>query len=268
MPGNILNADIGFPSFSGSSEQQLGEVKNYLYMLLEQLRYSMGNLDAKNFNQAGLNDLAKIITDPVYVVLHDDQKNIAALILEAEQLSSRLTDAEGNISAVQQTAESISVSVSNNRESSSIVLWRDGLQVDTQEIVLTGAIKWADLSESVQSTIYAQAPPGYIKSTYIDATTIKSPTIEANEFNVYQQTESNTGGFNLYGSVFDQENPYHMFSVYYSTTLHNGFPGVRISSPAGAALMFGENSMNSYFYGTVNFSNANATGLESTAVFG
>lgn len=268
MPGNILNADIGFPSFSGSSEQQLGEVKNYLYMLLEQLRYSMGNLDAKNFNQAGLDDLAKIITDPVYAVLHDDQQNIAALILEANQLSSRLTDAEGNISAVQQTAESISVSVANNGESSSIVLWRDGLQVDTQEIVLTGAIKWADLSGSVQNTIYAQAPPGYIKSTYIDATTIKSPTIEANEFNVYQQEASDTGGFNLYGSVGSDGGTFHMFAVHYDKNGDGGTPLVQLYSPASATMAIGMASRLTRFNGNVDFSRATVTGLESTAVFG
>lgn len=173
MPGNILNADIGFPSFSGSSEQQLGEVKNYLYMLLEQLRYSMGNLDAKNFNQAGLDDLAKIITDPVYAVLHDDQQNIAALILEAEQLSSRLTDAEGNISAVQQTAESITFTVANGSDSSTLTLMRDGVAVKSESISFSGMVSFYDLSHAGSTTING----ANIKTGEINAVDIRGVNI-------------------------------------------------------------------------------------------
>jgi hypothetical protein len=54
--------------------------------------------------------------------------------------------------------------------------------IKANQIDMTGAIKWGDLSSSCQSTIEGMAGdgvtlPGYIKSTYIDSTTIESPTI-------------------------------------------------------------------------------------------
>ena len=55
MPGSILNADTMFPNLrEGTADEKIEKIGSYLYMLLEQLRYSMGNLDAKNFNESGL----------------------------------------------------------------------------------------------------------------------------------------------------------------------------------------------------------------------
>lgn len=67
MPGNILNADTGFPQFTGSesNEQKLDKVMNYLYMLLEQLRYTLNNLDSDNFNETGLKEIAEGISRPL-----------------------------------------------------------------------------------------------------------------------------------------------------------------------------------------------------------
>ena len=46
MPSNLLTADTSFPNLksSKSTDEKFGEVSNYLYMLLEQLRYTLGNL--------------------------------------------------------------------------------------------------------------------------------------------------------------------------------------------------------------------------------
>ena len=52
-----------------STDEKFEKITSYLYMLLEQLRYSMGNLDKENFNDAGLEEIANIITEPVYVQL-------------------------------------------------------------------------------------------------------------------------------------------------------------------------------------------------------
>ena len=54
MPSNWLYIDTNFPSFTG--EESLGDrvttIQNYLYMLVEQLRYTLHNLDANNMNPA------------------------------------------------------------------------------------------------------------------------------------------------------------------------------------------------------------------------
>lgn len=109
MPGNLLNADISFPDLTKgqSTDEKFRLVTNYLYMLLEQLRYSFGNIGVENFNESELDSLVNLITEPIYVQLSDEAGNIASLTATAEQLISRMTDAEGNISTLQQTSTSL-----------------------------------------------------------------------------------------------------------------------------------------------------------------
>lgn len=115
MPGNLLNADVSFPKLTDeqSASEKFRLIENYLYMLLEQLRYSFGNIGVENFNDSELDDLVNLITEPIYVQLEDDEGNISSLFVTANQLISRMTDAEGNISNLQQTSTSIMSQVSD-----------------------------------------------------------------------------------------------------------------------------------------------------------
>lgn len=110
MPSNILNTDVMFPQLTGgkSTEQTIYEVLNYLYMLREQLRYSLANLGIENINPTSFEEIANIITEPVYLQLKDEAGNMASLIAEVDSLSSRLTDTEGNVSSLVQTTTSLS----------------------------------------------------------------------------------------------------------------------------------------------------------------
>lgn len=110
MPSNILNTDVMFPQLTGgkSTEQTIYEVLNYLYMLREQLRYSLANLGIENINPMSFEEIANIITEPVYLQLKDEEGNMASLIAEVDSLSSRLTDTEGNVSSLVQTTTSLS----------------------------------------------------------------------------------------------------------------------------------------------------------------
>lgn len=109
MPSNLLSVDTSFPTFTPeqTAEQKLDVVTNYLYMLLEQLRYTLSNLGAGNFNDAELDGIAQMITDPVYLRLENAEGDILSLRVTAEGLSSRISDAEGNISSLQVTAQSL-----------------------------------------------------------------------------------------------------------------------------------------------------------------
>lgn len=109
MPSNLLNADISFPQFTEeqSDAEKIEKITSYLFMLLEQLRYSMSNLDKENFNDAGFDEIANIITEPVYIQLADDDQRITALQVTAQGLSGRISDAEGNISSLTATATSL-----------------------------------------------------------------------------------------------------------------------------------------------------------------
>lgn len=102
--------------------------------------------------------------------------------------------------------------------------------------------------------------PWYIKSTYIDATTIKSPVIEGGEFyggefNVI--AGSSYGSFNLYGPYGNSR--YHMLTISY---YESDTPYIDIYSPCGGYITIGRRSGVVYFSGHVDFSGATVTGLD------
>lgn len=110
MPGNILSADTQFPNFAGqeSPAEQIRTIRNYLYMLLEQLRYTLNNLDAGNFNTEGLKEIQDAISQPILKQLSDTDGNLADLQVTAAGLASRVSSNEGNISQLEQTAQGLS----------------------------------------------------------------------------------------------------------------------------------------------------------------
>lgn len=117
--------------------------------------------------------------------------------------------------------------------------------------------------------------PGYIKSTYIDSTTVRSPTIEGgniyganyygNTFNIFPDSSSGSGSFNIYGNwLSDIE---RIMTIAYSTP--SGAPLIEMYSPLSGELYMSFGRL--YFKSgmTIDFSGANVTGLPSTtAVFG
>lgn len=115
MPSNILTADTSFPQFTEheSDSAKIEKITSYLFMLLEQLRYSMANMGRENFNDKEFDDIVDLITEPVFLQLKDMEGNISALQVTAKGLTSRVEDAEGNISSLTQTAMGLSARVQN-----------------------------------------------------------------------------------------------------------------------------------------------------------
>ena len=334
MPSNILTADTSFPNLNGnqSTDEKFRLITNYLYMLLEQLRYSMANLGRENFNDKEFDDIVNLITEPVYAQISDAEGNIASLALTAQQLISRMTDAEGNISTLQQTSNSImsqvsdlegnvstlqqtsqafnlrltnaegdlaQVTVTVNGITQSVsdletglsqtvriapngvtttnaagdTLTIDGGQIDATNLNLSGHITFNDFSGRLQSDINgiedtandaydlaeANKPPDYIKSTYIDSTEIRSPTIKANDFSVYPSSNGE-GSFNLYGQYASRQ--YHFLEVSYYA---GDGPQITFSSPDSAHAYW--DFPITTFYGNIDFGSANVTGLTTEAVF-
>ena len=103
--------------------------------------------------------------------------------------------------------------------------------------------------------------PRYIKSTYIDQTTIRSPVIEGGEFyggefNVI--AGSSYGSFNLYGPYGNSR--YHMFCISY---YEGDAPYIDIYSPCSGYITIGRRGGGVvYFEGRVDFSGATVTGLD------
>ena len=91
MPSNWLYIDSNFPTFTGeeSLKEQVTTIQNYMYMLVEQLRYTLHNLDLSNMNEAAVDDWENAITEPIYAYLEDGDERITQLSITAAGLSAR-----------------------------------------------------------------------------------------------------------------------------------------------------------------------------------
>lgn len=110
MPSSLQTLDTAFPKIDDhqTTEENFNQVVNYLYMLLENLRYTLGNLGEDNFNDTELDSIGKLITEPVWARIADDEGSIHTLNVTAQNLLSQVSDLDGNLSALQQTAETLS----------------------------------------------------------------------------------------------------------------------------------------------------------------
>lgn len=115
MPSNWLYIDTNFPSFTQkeSVNDKVETMQDYLFMLVEQLRYTLHNLDLSNMNKTATDEFVKQITDPIYGEIKDAEGNITQVALVAEGLAARIGDAEGNITQLQATAKGLQASISN-----------------------------------------------------------------------------------------------------------------------------------------------------------
>jgi len=115
MPSNWLYIDTNFPSFTQkeSANDKIETMQDYLFMLVEQLRYTLHNLDLSNMNKTATDEFVKQITDPIYGEIKDAEGNITQVALVAEGLAARIGDAEGNITQLQATATGLQASISN-----------------------------------------------------------------------------------------------------------------------------------------------------------
>ncbi|MCB5856691.1 gp58-like family protein [Flavonifractor plautii] len=170
MPSNLLAVDTGFPQLTEeqSAEEKFSVITNYLYMLMEQLRYSMANLGAGNFNDAELDAIGKTITAPIYIDLENAAGAIHELRITADQLTSRMEDAEGNISSIEQYARSITLEVSNGETSSSIKLLADGVAVSSQVIVMDGLVAFKGLEDGTTIINGGCIQTGTIDAEYLN----------------------------------------------------------------------------------------------------
>lgn len=113
MPGSILNADTNFPNLEGkSNEEKFNLISNYLFMLLEQLRYTLNNLGAENFNDTALNEL---ITDPINAVIEGVNGEIQTITANGEKLESQIRSVDGAVSTLSHTINGLMVETANGQ---------------------------------------------------------------------------------------------------------------------------------------------------------
>lgn len=119
MPSNWLYIDTNFPSFTGeeSPDKKIETIQSYLFMLVEQLRYSLRNLDFDhNMNQTALQQFVQNVESPINTRITDVEKGLETqIIVTAEGIQTRVTSLETdlngkiqvNTSMIEQTAKSI-----------------------------------------------------------------------------------------------------------------------------------------------------------------
>lgn len=109
MPGAMLSADTSFPQFTNETNaEKIEKIQSYLFMLLENLRYSFANLGRDNFNSAEFSSIADLITEPVYMQLSDAEGRLSTMLSVTEEgINARVSNIEGNVTTLTQTANGI-----------------------------------------------------------------------------------------------------------------------------------------------------------------
>lgn len=206
MPSNWLYIDTNFPSFTQkeSANDKIETMQDYLFMLVEQLRYTLHNLDLSNMNKAAAEGFVKTITQPIYAEIKNAEGSITQLGVTADGLAARISsaegsitqlgitadglaaridDAEGNITQLQATAKGLQASVSNLNGSVT------NLTADVNGIRATVRTK---IDATQAQSIFDQSATGFT----LGATSDENGTIFELNYNGVQV--ASTGSVDLY----------------------------------------------------------------------
>lgn len=110
MPTAFQLVETSFPQPDNkNTEQKIDGIYDYLFILLEQLRYTLFNLDGSNVNQPALSDFIQNISDPIYAKIKDTDENVNELSITAQGLAAAVQDAEGKITVLTLTVDGLTV---------------------------------------------------------------------------------------------------------------------------------------------------------------
>lgn len=176
MPSNLMYADTMFPRLREGEDpgSAIKRTNNYLFMIVEQLRYSFHNLELANFNNAALDSLKEIITDPIYASIRDTNGNLAELALTAKGLSLDIYGEDGNtgikatvnglsvdvngkdgkFAKISQTADKINWLVASGTSASDFTMTDRAAKLVADKIDMTGFVTFSSLSTKGKTTIH------------------------------------------------------------------------------------------------------------------
>lgn len=256
MPSNWLYIDTNFPTFTGeeNTEEKVTTIQNYMFMLVEQLRYTLHNLDLANMNQTAVEQYETSLTEPIYARIENGEENVAELTLTAAGLSLRMNDAEGNITVLQQTVDGFAISASNGDSSSTLYLTSNGIVMASAVISFSGMVTFTDLSSSgattingdniVTGTISAITMQGNeIVGGTVTGATLRSVSASDNGLEIYYGVVTDgllVGGirFDGNGAGTEDEAEYRMF-IYTNSGYTNW--AMKLQSAGGMSLESGDN---------------------------
>ena len=150
MPNAFLSIETNFPTFNSDqkADDKIDSMVNYLFILVEQLRYTLNNLDMKNFNQAALTNFAADTTEEVVEAVttlatrlnqtNQSVNGLASRVGTLEGLSGRVSDLEEAMedaeAAITEIAGDIgdlqSADTAQQQRLAALELWKDGTNND------------------------------------------------------------------------------------------------------------------------------------------
>lgn len=136
MPTNWLYMDSKFPDFDGniSTEEKLIQLKNYLYLLVEQMRYTMQNLDTTNLNQTALHVWEEAITKPLYLLLEGEGERLTQLSVTADGLTALVQSQQQQVQEVKDAQVGTQEAVEGLEESLAQVSSRVELALTSDQV--------------------------------------------------------------------------------------------------------------------------------------
>jgi hypothetical protein len=181
MPDNFLAVDAAQPSFDSSKplNERVDDLSNYVFQLLEQMRYLFYNLDpSKNFNQNALKAFVSNITTPIMARITDAEKRFTTELQLMEQgLNLRISDAvDGLQTQITATAEGLQTEVTDAV---------NGLQSELTQTAAGLRTEVADAVSGLQSEITQTAKGIQTQITTLDGkVTTVTQTAEGIQSNV------------------------------------------------------------------------------------
>ena len=97
MPSNWLFVDTNFPTFTGeeSTEDKISTMQNYMFMLVEQLRYSMHHLDSSNVRSIDM-DKTKIYSGGIELMtMIESGEKMSVMQQRVDEIYAAVMDSGG-----------------------------------------------------------------------------------------------------------------------------------------------------------------------------
>ncbi len=260
MPTNFSALDQNLPRFTGeeTTERKVQVIQDYLYQLLEALRYAMNNLDARNFNDAALGEFASGLTDPIYRRLEDGEGNLTRLELTARGLQMQIKSNAGDIHDLSVTATELSSKIADNAGNISALEQRaDRLQSQISDA--NGNISTlTQTAASLQSQI--TSANGDISTLRQTATSLQSQITSANG-NISSLKQTANGLSSTVSSLSGSVSAIRQTVNSISLTVTNGETGSTIALYRDGVMV---SSQNIVFNGAVTFADLSGSGRPTT----
>lgn len=110
MPTPWTMVDAAFPTFTGEEKvkEQVTKLCQYMYLLVEELKYQLSNLNERNFNSSALATLKADTTADVAATLAETTAMLALVTSEVADLNARLRSLEGLSGRMEQVETDVS----------------------------------------------------------------------------------------------------------------------------------------------------------------